>query len=250
VPRLVALGEQLQVTGGDATGFLARVQQAHPTDFWANFTLGKALHEKGKLEEGVGYYLKALEIQPDAVAAHNNIGHARYLRYWLEEADGAVENYRRALRIDPNSAPVHNNLGIALKAKGSLREAANYYCDALRIDPALAPAHFNLGEVLAHDGESNEAIDHYRQALSACWPWKADSKPCSRAKPSPLMPQNASISPTSVASRGSLAQQQEWTLLPSRLDHQWPTTCEQAFATTPRSLPSWPAPDAARVAPS
>ena len=37
---LLALGERVQATGGDATGFLERVQQAHPADFWANFVLG------------------------------------------------------------------------------------------------------------------------------------------------------------------------------------------------------------------
>ncbi len=165
VPFLVALGERLQAIGGDATGFLARVQPAHPADFWASFTLGKALHDKGELEEGVGYYQKALAIRPDAVAAYINIGHARFLRYRLEENDGAMENYRQALRIDPRSAPAHSNLGLAFKAKGLLNDAIEHYKAALQLDSELAPTQFNLGEALAIRGELNGAIDHYRQAL-------------------------------------------------------------------------------------
>ncbi len=162
---LVALGERLQATGGDAIGFLGRVQQAYSADFWANFTLGKALQEKGQHEEGVGYYRKALAIRPEAVAAYINIGNARYARYRLEQADGAMENYRQALRIDPRSAPAFNNLGLAWKAKGRLDDAITSYREAVRIDPELTEAHCNLGEVLALHGDLNQAINHYRQAV-------------------------------------------------------------------------------------
>ena len=165
VPLLLALGERLHASGGDATSFLLRVQQAHPSDFWANFRLAKALEEKGKLEEGVDYYRKSLAIRPEAIAAHINIGYARYVRYWLEEKDGAMENYRHALRIDPRSAVAHNNLGIAWKARGRLDMAIDEYREALTIDPELAPAHCNLGDALAAHGDLRIALKHYRRAL-------------------------------------------------------------------------------------
>ena len=44
-PFLVALGERLHDLGGDGTGFLARVHQEHPDDFWAAFTLAQALQD-------------------------------------------------------------------------------------------------------------------------------------------------------------------------------------------------------------
>ena len=123
------------------------------------------MHEKGRLDDGVGYYRKALAIRREAVAALINIGHARFLQYRLEEAGGAMENYRQALRIDPRSAPAHNNLGLARKALGQLDVAAEHYQEAIQLDPELAPAHHNLGETLAADGRLNQAIDYYSRAL-------------------------------------------------------------------------------------
>ena len=57
---LVALGERLQAVGGDGTGFLSRVQQAAPADFWANLALGNALQERGDAAAAVDCYQQAL----------------------------------------------------------------------------------------------------------------------------------------------------------------------------------------------
>lgn len=179
--HLVALGERWQAVGGDASGFLSRVQGAHPDDFWANLALGKAMEEKAELEAGAGYDRRAMvggevqagvgydrraqRIRPGVVAAYLNIAHARIFQNWLDGPDGAIENARRALQIDPRSAVAHNNLGWAWKNKGLHDVAIDEYREALRIDPELGPAHRNLGEVLASRGSLAEAIDHDRQAL-------------------------------------------------------------------------------------
>ncbi len=173
---LLALGERLQLAGGDGIGFLRRVQQQHPDDFWTNFTLARALY--GETREGNGdwkeastFYQKALAVRPKAVAVDNNLGLVLVDVGWLEDnADGrwgpgAISIFRRALRIDPEFAPARNNLGLCIKRKGSWWLAVHEYRDALRADPELAPAHFNLGEIDAGSNRINEAIDHYREAL-------------------------------------------------------------------------------------
>ena len=43
-PLLLALGERLTSTGGDGIGLLRRVAEQYPDDFWANFTLARALY--------------------------------------------------------------------------------------------------------------------------------------------------------------------------------------------------------------
>ena len=55
-PFLVALGERLHDLGGDGTAFLARVHQEHPDDFWAAFTLARALQEGSDPEAAVAPY--------------------------------------------------------------------------------------------------------------------------------------------------------------------------------------------------
>ena len=49
---LLALGERLHLAGGDGIGFLRRVQEQYPDDFWANFTLARALY--GAMQAGQG----------------------------------------------------------------------------------------------------------------------------------------------------------------------------------------------------
>ncbi len=175
-PLLLALGERLQLAGGDGVGLLRRVQEQYPDDFWTNFTLARAFYGawrqgKGDWTAAAAYYQKALDLRPKAVAVHNNLGLVLADVGWLEDnADGrwgpgAITIFRRALRIDPDFAPARNNLGLWLKRKGIWWLAIHEYRDALRADPELAPAHFNLGEIDAGSGRINEAIDHYREAL-------------------------------------------------------------------------------------
>ena len=175
-PVLLALGERLQLAGGDGVALLRRVREQYPDDFWANFTLGRALH--GAVRQGQGdwrtaapYYQKAVDLRPTAVAVHNNLAVILANAGVLEDgADGrfgpgAFTVFRRALRIDPDFAPARNNLALFLKRRGTWWFAVQEYREALRADPGLAPVHFNLGEVQAGSGWVNDAIDHYREAL-------------------------------------------------------------------------------------
>jgi serine/threonine-protein kinase len=173
---LLALGERLQLVGGDGVGLLRRVQEQFPDDFWVNLTLARTFYgewrqAKGDWKPAAEYYHKALHIRPKAVAVQNNLGLVQVDVGWLDDnADGrsgpgAIAIFRRAIRIDPDFAPARNNLGLCLKRKGIWWLAIHEYRDALRADPESAPAHFNLGEIEAGSGEINEAIDHYREAL-------------------------------------------------------------------------------------
>lgn len=175
-PLLLALGERLQLAGGDGIGLLRRVAEQHPKDFWTNFTLANLLYGatrqgKGDWTAAATYFQKALDVRPNAVVVDNNLGLVLVNIGWLEDdsdghsGPGAISIFRRALRTDPNFAPARNNLGLCLKRAGIWMVAEQEYRDALRADPELAPAHFNLGEVDAGSNRINDAIGHYREAL-------------------------------------------------------------------------------------
>jgi serine/threonine-protein kinase len=177
VSLLLALGERLTACREDGVGFLRRVREQYPEDFWANFMLALALHGAGRGPEGdpepaLVYYQKALEIRPHAVAVLNDLGVALMDKGWMwDKAEdgrpGAFNVFYRVVKRDARFAPGFNNLGAALKGRGDWPIAALLYQDAVGIDPRLAPAQFTLGEVLAGSGNLNEAIDHYQQALGA-----------------------------------------------------------------------------------
>jgi serine/threonine-protein kinase len=179
VPLLLALGERLSATGEDGVGFLRRVREQHPEDFWANFTLALALHGAGRTPPplvgdpapALVYYQKALAIRPQTAAVVNDLGIVLVDRHWLRDDErdgggpGAITVFRQLVQNEPQFAPGFSNLGLALKLGGDWPKAEIADREALRIDPRLPPAHVNLGEIRAGSGDIDEAIDHYRQAL-------------------------------------------------------------------------------------
>ena len=129
VPLLLALGERLSATGEDGVGFLRRVREQYPDDFWANFTLALALHGAERRPGGdpapaLAYYQKALEIRPQAVAVLNDLGLVLFDKDWMwDNADGGGPGRSPSFTVvknDPRFAPGFNNLGVALKRQGRL----------------------------------------------------------------------------------------------------------------------------------
>ncbi len=72
------------------------------------------------LDEAIASFGKAVQIKPDYVEAHNNLGLALQSRGRFEEA---IASFGKALQIKPDYAEAHNNLGAALKYQGRLEEA-------------------------------------------------------------------------------------------------------------------------------
>lgn len=145
----------------DAVGFLRRVQQAHPGDFWANFALANAL-VKVKPDDAIGYYRAALAIRPQEVVVYYNLGSSMRTIGQLDEAVGYLE---QAVHLDPTSAKSHNNLGTILSDQGQFDEAIDHYTQALKLDSTFAEAQANIGAAFIQQGRFDEAIDQCRQAL-------------------------------------------------------------------------------------
>jgi tetratricopeptide (TPR) repeat protein len=76
----------------------------------------------------------------------------------------AVENYRRVIELEPEWVEAHINLGVALYQMGRTDEARTAFRTAVEIDPANGISRYNLGCVLEEKGEINEAIEHLRAA--------------------------------------------------------------------------------------
>jgi predicted O-linked N-acetylglucosamine transferase (SPINDLY family) len=86
-------------------------------------------------------YRRALEIDPDCVDAHNDLGVALHR---LGQIDAAVASYRRVLEIRPEDVEALSNLGCALADLGRLGEAATTYGQALEIRNDYTLARSNL----------------------------------------------------------------------------------------------------------
>src|SRR5262249_21629812 len=118
-PLLLALGERLRTTGGEAVPLLSRGQEEHPAGCGADLILGNAMLQWNPLE-AAGYYRAALASRPGTAVGYCAVGDALRLQNALEEA---IDYYKKALRLDPDYARAHSNLGLALQARGRLDEA-------------------------------------------------------------------------------------------------------------------------------
>ena len=129
----------------------------------AHNNLGNALmQKKGRLEEAIVHFRKALEIRHDYPDANNNLGYALASKGLNVEA---IALFRTVLRVRPNYAKAHNNLAISLAESGKANEATEQFNEALRIDGNYADAHRNFGILLLQLGRRNEGIAHLSEAL-------------------------------------------------------------------------------------
>jgi protein O-mannosyl-transferase len=128
----------------------------------AHNNLGNALLRKGKVDEAITHYQKALQITPDYAEARDNLGTALLFKGNVDEA---ITQYQAALQIKPDYADAHNSLGYALLQKGRVDEAIAHCQRALQIKPDYAEAHDNLGYALLQKGRVDEAITQYQTAL-------------------------------------------------------------------------------------
>ncbi len=119
--------------------------------------------QSGYWTDGAEFLRHTIDVNPDAAAAHNNLG-----KILLQEdrADEAIEHFRKALTVDPDDAKAENNLGLALVRVGQLEEAARSYQKAVEINPRYMKAYENLGNVYLQTKQFDAAVGSLQMALS------------------------------------------------------------------------------------
>src|SRR5262245_37279973 len=70
-----------------------------------HYNLGAALADKGRLDEAIACYRKAIEIAPKDARAHHNLAAALAGKGQLDEA---IASYRKAIELNPKSAAAHS----------------------------------------------------------------------------------------------------------------------------------------------
>ncbi|HSP35561.1 MAG TPA: tetratricopeptide repeat protein [Thermoanaerobaculia bacterium] len=109
-------------------------------------------------------YERVLELDPDHVDAHVNLGRLLH----EEKAPAAAEaHYRSALAVDADHETAAFNLGVALEDLGRLREAIAAYERALELDPHNADAHYNLAGIYERRGDKATALRHLKACRAA-----------------------------------------------------------------------------------
>jgi tetratricopeptide (TPR) repeat protein len=84
-----------------------------------------------------------------------------------ESLPDAAESYRRVIDVAPNWIEAHINLGVTLYQMGMTEEAREAFLSAVKLDPGNAISRYNLGCVLEEQGKLGEAIEHLGAAARA-----------------------------------------------------------------------------------
>jgi tetratricopeptide (TPR) repeat protein len=79
----------------------------------------------------------------------------------------AIENYQRVVELAPNWIEAHINLGVAYYQLGYLSDARNSFLAAVHLDPLNGISRYNLGCTLEELGEFDQAIAHLERAAKA-----------------------------------------------------------------------------------
>jgi protein O-mannosyl-transferase len=115
------------------------------------------------LKKARALYGEALELDPDSVLGHTNLG---ALLARLRDYDEATKELTTACNLDANYPLAHIFLGDVYYEQGKIDDCIREEETALRLDPRAYAAHWTMGQAEFALGHVDEAIDCYWQALS------------------------------------------------------------------------------------
>ncbi len=116
----------------------------------ANYNTGLALVSSGDVDEAVGHFRRAVEVQPDHTEALINLG---TLLARGGEIEDAILHFERALDVDAKSLPARMNLAAALAARRRFADAVKQYAAVILAYPDEARAHSQLGRMYLQLGK-------------------------------------------------------------------------------------------------
>jgi tetratricopeptide (TPR) repeat protein len=152
---LLAVGTLLTVLA-----VIADVYRVNATDF--QLRAGQRLRMAGRPSEAMAAYARAVRLSPERWDAHFGFGCAAEA---AGDAQVASEHYFRALDRNPQAVSALNNLGVLFVRQGKLEAAIAAWEEVVRIVPYDQVGRVNLGHALASLGRADDAALQFRTAL-------------------------------------------------------------------------------------
>ena len=110
----------------------------------------------------ISYFTKALELNPNLVAAYSKRG---MLYYFQEKYDRMIQDFLRVAELKPFTSDAYAWLGLAHLKKGNLDEALFHLDRAVELTPPLADAYGYRSEAYRLKGMAEEAIRDATRAI-------------------------------------------------------------------------------------
>jgi tetratricopeptide (TPR) repeat protein len=125
---------------------------------------GSILQGRGNLEEAIECYQTTIKINSSDVQAHVNLGSLYAMK---QQRQQAIACYQKAIALQPNLAAAYRNLARVWTQDGKLEEANECWYEAFSLEPEkVSPNHhFKLGNILFRQGKTTQAIACYQRAI-------------------------------------------------------------------------------------
>lgn len=120
-------------------------------------------HRAGELQAAEKGYRRAIELKPDFVRAHNNVGAVLAKQGRFCAAEPAL---LRAVELAPNHAEVHRNLVNLDGEQGNRKTAVTHFQRALEINPAYISAREGTAQIKRHSEADQNETSRLEEALS------------------------------------------------------------------------------------
>jgi tetratricopeptide (TPR) repeat protein len=123
---------------------------------------GIAYRLKGRHDDAIADYSKAIELQRDFTAAYSNRGlaYAKSGRY-----QNAIPDFDRAIELDPRNAMTYLKRGSAYFDKSNIASAIKDWSIAISIKPDLMRAYYNRCDAYDRIGETALALKDCEKVL-------------------------------------------------------------------------------------
>jgi tetratricopeptide (TPR) repeat protein len=118
---------------------------------------GDRLYERGKLQEAVEEFQRALTLDPNNVNVSNSLGVCYAQMGKLEEA---VTEFLRVTSLKPSDFMGQYNLGCALLSLGREDEAEQAFTRSSELDPERATPYFQLAKLCRKHDRLEEALNY------------------------------------------------------------------------------------------
>ena len=124
--------------------------------------LGDAYRKKGRPEDAIVHYRKAVRLDPSFSAAYYGMG-AAYLS--MRDPQEAAANFEKTLALDPrNPLALSDMSDILLMEKAPVEKAMRYAQSAVANASVFYQPYLAMGNVLIVMGKEREAEDYYQKA--------------------------------------------------------------------------------------
>jgi len=162
----ILIGAFENALAADAQALIAALREMttmYPDSPRAWVFLGNALTNVNNAAEARAAYTRAMELDPEHVPAHINLGN-NFLTLEPKDFAEAERHFMHAVKLTPNEPNPHDLLGDVHRAQGNLEAAYKDYTKAAELAPDLGAGLQQRGHVNSFLGNYDEARADYSRS--------------------------------------------------------------------------------------